>query len=160
MKNFSKLIAFMLCFTLVFGLSGVVQAAETEYSEIPTSGRPSADLTFGKNPSLLRYATGIAVYGDSISCSGTTVYLEGETVATDTASQVGNSIIALEVWDGYGWSRAWSGSKFNYNSRSCIADYTFTGTSGTYYRVYGTHMAIINGTTYSYSCTSDYIYVR
>jgi len=162
MNKYRKLISFVLAFAMVICGSATVNAAslQSDYSEIPTIGYAASE-TKTVNPGVSpKQAVGISRYASTISSVGTTVYFAGDTLATHLASKIGSTLVCLEVWNGYNWSIVHGRSYFNYNDYSCSVVYSCQVQGGKYYRTTGVHTAIINGTTFSYSSESGYIYIQ
>ena len=161
MKLSKRFVAIMLCVVFMFGSVTLVQAHESRYSVIPTIGTPVEAVGTGRKPLIAtKGATGISEYGFAISNVGTTVYFSGETYATHLSSKIGNSIISVEVWNGYDWITYCTTNKFVYDAYFCTASFSTTVTGGKYYRTTGQCYAVINGVTYSYYSSTGYIYVN
>jgi len=158
-----KKLAFLFVFlSLVLTIGAVPAQASNRYSLVPTSGTPSPTKDFAASTTgTSKAAVGLGACTDTIAYNGNAVLLFGETIATHTASKIGNQIIMLQAWDGNAWITVYSTSFYKQNTMMYSSGVTYNPVKGKYYRVAGIHMATINGTTYTSATNyTDYIYVN
>jgi hypothetical protein len=159
-KKFSALsLALVICLCLgVFSVSaasvntsGANNNSANNDSNTPTSGVPSLD----PNHAVGLYNTGttsnqmnpmasglislvsLQVYRES----GNTLLLEGQTVGTETLDKIGFQNISLQRWQNGEWENQKVWSTYEYNTASCVYEYSTTVTPGYSYRFIATHYA-------------------
>ena len=157
-KTFSFL-ALLSCFgTTVF--ASPIQAMDQRYSKVPTIGTPAANPDRSEVAKSTKSAVGIVSYCDGLMRHNNTLTFYSETYVTHLASKIGNPIFELQVWNGYDWSVVTGGYYYEFNRTSSMLAGSLAVASGKYYRVAGSHLAIINNVQYSTNMNySDYIYV-
>ena len=159
MKKRLLVLVFAMCICVCINALPA-QANMLKYSAVPTSGTPSSNKDQAMTTMTSRAAVGFVSYGDGLFRNGNTLTYVGETNATHIATKIGNSIIQVQVWNGYDWQAVVNGSCYQYDRPSCTFGGNYSATSGKYYRVAGSHLATIQGVNYTTGMNySDYIYV-
>lgn len=161
MNRYVKTVIFVLL--VVFSLQQVAFASRDAKRPLkPTEGVESSITNYGSSTDVRTMSPSISGlltdWQCSIMNSGTNLYLDGSSTATDIIDQL-TLTLYLQRWDGSQWVdvNSWVFNKYTAKS---IHDGTYASyTSGNYYRTRAVHFAKNGSQTDTQNSTSSYIYV-